>query len=166
MKLNWIYAITLMFSALVGMGCQGGTTEGASSGESSSEPVFDDAGDRLAFRRCVEEIPEIRAGLELGDISSTGCAGIISYAERIADHSDERVQAASSEIIELCGLEVPLAEAETELAEAQTARDADPRAIIVGQCSMANFALGRVNEAFSGHERVVELSGRVETFCN
>lgn len=154
---------------LLGTACdKGGGGEGSgeqAGGSESAEPQFDDAGDRMAYERCVEEIPNIQAGLESGDVSSIGCAGVMSYAQRISDHSDERVTSVAHQVIELCGLEVPLAEAQAELTEAEQARAADPAAIIAGQCSMANSKLGRVDESFAQDQRVADMRSHIQALC-
>ena len=144
--------------------------EGGQAGEGATEtaagPTFANAGNEMAFNRLTEELPALRSAVEEGGgENSISCAGNLSYADRLQTEADERILAVSNEVLEICGIQVPLMEIRAELAEARTNREADPAAIVAGNCSMARSKLQTVHERFRSDSRVAEVQAEIEAFC-
>ena len=148
--------------------CDSGDEEGAESeGNTEGELSFEDLGNEMAFDRLSEELPSLRAAIE-GDSgeNSISCAGNLSYANRLQNEEEEAILAVANEVLEICGILVPLMEARAELAEAQAKRAEDPAAIIAGNCSMARSKLGTAHENFAADERISALGQEIDAFCN
>jgi len=161
----------LWLTCLIGLalslstGCKKDGADEADDPAADQGPSFDDVGDEMAYERCKEELPQIKEQLEKGELPGATCAGMLSYAERIAGHDHADVQAISKQMVEVCGLDSPLAEVQKEVDEAKSKREGDEGAIIAGDCSMARSRLDTVHETFSNHERVKAMAATITGVC-
>ena len=113
-------------------------------------------------------LAEARTALAEGGFTTATCSIANTALADIAESQAEAEAAVAirQEVLELCGMEVHLSDVRGHIEAGQASIQGSETTIsAVGDCSMANSVIGRVDSALAEHEQVVALRQQINELC-